>query len=69
MGIKCAWDQYGFKWGGAHVQRLGSDDERGWVVLEVRSRKSMVQVYVTKTGKMRLHGADGKEIPLPNFVP
>lgn len=53
--------RYGFNWGAAKVARIASDEIKGWIVIEVDSPKSKVQVYVTKTGKMRLY-RDGKEL-------
>lgn len=50
-------DQYGFEWGSAHVQRIASDEKRGWVVIDIRTPKAALQVYVTKTGRMRLTDA------------
>lgn len=59
MSVHFALDQYGFEFGSAHVQRIASDLDKGWVVIEIRTPKAALQVYVTKTGKMR-----HKEIPL-----
>lgn len=58
-------DECGFEYGAAHVQRIASDPKKGWVVLEVRTRKTWVQIYVTKMGKVRLFGANAKEIVVP----
>ena len=46
---------YGFNYGSAEVTRVASDHAKGWVVLEIRSPKERVQVYVTKTGKVRIY--------------
>lgn len=54
--------QYGFEYGAATVNRVCSDDKKGWVVIEVASKKQHVQVYVTKTGKIRVHSGDGEWI-------
>ena len=48
--------QYGFEYGAATVTRLFSDEKKGWVVCEVKSPKDSIQVYVTKTGKIRIYG-------------
>lgn len=45
---------YGFKWGGAEVERITSDDKRGWVIIGVKTPKHRVEVYVTKTGHVRV---------------
>ncbi len=54
--------QYGFEWGPVEVERGFSDDKKGWVMLLVKTRKypHSMQVYVTKTGKVRVFSA-GKE--------
>jgi hypothetical protein len=47
--------QYGFKWGDAEITRIFSDDKKGSVVIQVStSKKKNLQIYVTKTGKVRL---------------
>ena len=53
--------EYGFEYGDMKVERLTSDDEKGWVVLGVSSTKSNLQIYVTKTGKIRVD-KDGVEL-------
>ena len=51
---------FGFEYGNAKVTRLFSNEERGWVTLEVKSDKQAIQIYITKTGKIRIH-SKGKE--------
>ena len=48
--------QYGFEYGAAKITRLFSDEKAGWVTIEVATTKQNIQVYVTKTGKIRVHG-------------
>lgn len=47
---------YGFKYGPLEVTRLCSDTKAGWVILELKTpkteKKSPIQIYVTKTGKV-----------------
>jgi len=45
---------YGFKYGAAEVTRCCSDDKKGWVVVGVRTAKAVLDIYVTKTGKVRI---------------
>jgi len=45
---------YGFEYGSAEVTRLFSDKKKGWVTLQVKTPKKTLQVYVTKTGKVRI---------------
>lgn len=54
---------YGFKFGPVAVERWCSDDKKGWVLLGVKSEKQTLQLYVTKTGKIRVFtsGEGGKE--------
>ena len=53
--------QYGFNYGAAEVERMCCDEKKGWVVLGINTPKCRLQVYVTKTGKVRVFGTDGKE--------
>lgn len=53
--------QYGFDYGSAKVTRTVSDDAKGWVVLRVTTPKEDLQVYVTKTGKIRVHDKNNHE--------
>ena len=47
--------KYGFEWGAAKVERLCSHKEQGWVYVGVESPKAQIQVYVTKSGKVRIY--------------
>jgi len=51
---------YGFRYGAAKVERLCSDEKKGWVTLGIETPKQSIQVYVTKTGKIRIHDGDGE---------
>lgn len=57
--------QYGFVWGPVSVERAVSDEKKGWVLLLVKTAKYPygLQVYVTKTGKVRVHSASGEWRP------
>ena len=52
---------YGFEFGAATVRRCFADNVKGWVVIEIKTPKSELQIYVTKTGKVRVH-KDHKEM-------
>ncbi len=56
--------EFGFKYGSAEVTRIASDPQRGCVVIEIKSPKKWIQVYVTKTGKMRAFTNGKKKIDL-----
>lgn len=53
--------QFGFEWGAATVDRVFSDTKTGCVTISIRTPKEDLQIYVTKTGKVRVHGKDRKE--------
>ena len=52
---------HGFVFGAADVVCLCADERNGWVLISVKTPKNEIQVYVTKTGKIRIHGPDGRE--------
>lgn len=54
--------QYGFEYGAAKITRLFSDEKAGWVTIGIATPKHDLQVYVTKTGKIRVHG-DSEWLP------
>lgn len=53
--------EHGFEWEAAEVTALFSDDKKGWVTFGIKTPKEDLQVYVTKTGKVRIHSRDGVE--------
>lgn len=53
--------KFGFEWGAAKIERLFSDEKKGWVTFEVKTDKETLQVYITKTGKIRVNSGDGVE--------
>lgn len=61
--------QYGFSYGPMEVERAFSDDKKGWAVLIIKTKKHPVgvQVYVTKTGKLRVFTEQGElKLSVPN---
>ena len=52
--------QYGFVWGSLEVRRWCSDDKKGWVAMGVHTPKykNGLQLYVTKSGKVRVFDGD-----------
>lgn len=54
--------EYGFQWGPATIERGFCDDPKGWVTLLLKTKKYPhgIQIYVTKTGKVRVHCAKGE---------
>jgi len=59
--------RYGFEFGDAKVSRFFSDEKKGWVTLGVESSKyqgnKAIQIYVTKTGKIRIFSSEGEWFP------
>jgi hypothetical protein len=59
--------KYGFEWGSAKITRGFSDDRKGWVTLLLETPKHKtndgIQIYITKTGKVRIHDARGEWMP------
>lgn len=51
---------FGFDYGAAKVTRCMSDDKKGWVVIRIETPKEDMQIYVTKTGKIRVHTKAGE---------
>lgn len=58
-------NEHGFEWGPVNVACGFLDEKKGWVTLILKTKKYPhgVQVYVTKTGKIRVHTADGEWLP------
>lgn len=61
MTIRRETTQFGFNFGAAVVTRLHANEEKEWVLIGVNTPKAALQVYVTKTGKIRVW-KDGKEL-------
>ena len=65
--MNCEETKYGFEYGNAKVNRLFSDEDKGWVTIGIESSKYSgnkdIQIYVTKTGKIRIHSSEGEWFP------
>ena len=59
--IKFMESLWGFHWGSVTIERLFSSEKKGWVTLGISTPKAQLQVYVTKTGKVRIHDQSGNE--------
>ena len=59
--------EYGFEYGNAKIKRLCSDVKKGWITIGIESDKyqglKAIQLYMTKTGKVRIHSEDGEWLP------
>jgi hypothetical protein len=60
-GVEVEELKFGFRWGAATITRICSDGRKRWVVFEITTPKDSIQVYVTRTGKLRVFGKDGEE--------
>jgi hypothetical protein len=63
--IHYAETKYGFDWGAAKIERCFSDSKKGWVALTVQTPKHQmgkneIQIYVTKSGKVRISDRTGE---------
>jgi hypothetical protein len=62
--IHYAETKYGFDWGAVKIERFFSDSKKGLVVLSLETpkhqRENLLQIYVTKTGKVRIFDAHGE---------
>jgi hypothetical protein len=58
-------NEHGFEWGPVDVACGFSDEKKGWVTLILKTKKYPhgIQVYVTKTGKIRVHSVSGEWLP------
>lgn len=56
MTIRYAETKYGFDYGAASITRIFSDEKKGWITLGLVTPKADLQIYVTRTGKVRIHG-------------
>ena len=59
--VHFAVTQYGFEYGNAKIERLMSDERRGWVIVQLKTDKADIQIYITRTGKVRVLSCGGKE--------
>ena len=53
--------EFGFDYGSAKITRTCSDEKMGWVILSVETPKQNLQLYVTKSGKVRVFSQSGGE--------
>lgn len=62
MKIHFKETSYGFEYGGCKITRIHSDEKRGWIVLGLLTKKypNCIDIYVTKTGKVRIHDKNGE---------
>ena len=56
--------EFGFEFGSLIVNRACCDDNLGWVVVQVQvpKKNQSLQIYATKTGKIRITSHEGEWI-------
>ena len=42
-------------WSCAKIECLASDEKKGWVYLGVTTPRDSIEIYITKSGKMRVY--------------
>lgn len=53
--------EYGFIYGPVTIERHCSDDKKGWVMFGIQTARVSLDLYVTKTGKVRIHSRNRRE--------
>lgn len=53
---------FGFEYGAATITRIHGDVANGWVVMSLKTPKTDLQIYVTKTGLVKIHDAAGNKL-------
>ena len=51
---------FGFEWGSTKITRLFFNEKDGWITLGITTPKDELQIYVTKTGKVRVWNKKGE---------
>ena len=55
--------EHGFKFGAAEVTCICADEAKGWAIIGLKTPKFDLQIYTTKTGKVRIFNS-GREVYL-----
>lgn len=59
--------QHGIEWGSSKITLMFDDDEKEWVTWGLETPKykgqNRIQIYVTKTGKVRINDTRGEWSP------
>ena len=61
MDIPFAETKHGFQWGGGKISRACSIERDGSVFLTLETKRTSLDIYVTRTGKVRVFTHDGNE--------
>lgn len=52
--------RFGFNYGSLVIERIASDDKKGWVAIYIRTPKKRLDIIATKTGKISIYDSDTK---------
>lgn len=54
--------KYGFDWSCAKIERICSNEKKGWIVIGIKTPryKKHLQIYITRTGKIRIYDSRGE---------
>lgn len=52
--IRLERTESGFNFGAAEVSAMCADEKKGWSVVSINTPKRSLQVYVTRTGQVRI---------------
>ena len=61
MDIPFAETQFGFQWGGGEIKRVCDIEKTGAVILALETKRTELEIYVTRTGKVRVVTHGGNE--------
>ena len=50
--------KHGFEWGDVKIKRLWACEKRGCVMIALTTSKRKIEIYITKTGKVRIWSKD-----------
>ena len=59
--MECELTQFGFRWGVTEVTRLAELPEDRGIAMSVTTPRRKIEVYVTKTGLVRVFSPGGQE--------
>ena len=55
--------RFGFEWGAARVSRAMCDARQGWVVIDLETPRQILQIFVSRAGRVRISDSRGEWVP------
>lgn len=52
--------EFGFDWGPMKFTRIATNERQGWVLAEVKTRKGVINILISKSGKIRVMDSKGE---------